>query len=97
MCFVRISEQTATFALETGFVKPKWRVFTARYALSPYIKQTNFAFKGLIRGRYALKLLLGHRTDRTGHFNRCEARITPLKLFLPTVLRLETKFEGLLV
>jgi hypothetical protein len=24
-------------------------VFTARYALSPYIKQTRFVFKGLIR------------------------------------------------
>jgi hypothetical protein len=25
-------------------------VFTARYALSPYIKQIRFVFKGLIRG-----------------------------------------------
>jgi hypothetical protein len=25
-----------------------WRVFTARYALSPYIKQIHFVFKGLI-------------------------------------------------
>jgi hypothetical protein len=25
-----------------------WRVFTARYALSPYIKQIRFVFKGLI-------------------------------------------------
>jgi hypothetical protein len=26
-----------------------WRVFTARYALSPYIKQISFAFRGLKR------------------------------------------------
>jgi hypothetical protein len=32
---------------EIGFDK-KWRVFTARYALSPYIKQIRFVFKGLI-------------------------------------------------
>jgi hypothetical protein len=25
-----------------------WRVFTERYALSPYIKQIRFVFKGLI-------------------------------------------------
>jgi hypothetical protein len=30
------------------FLQPKWRVFTARYALSPYIKQIRFVFKGLI-------------------------------------------------
>jgi hypothetical protein len=33
--------------LRDWFLKPKWRVFTARYALSPYIKQTRFVFKGL--------------------------------------------------
>jgi hypothetical protein len=30
------------------FLQPKWRVFTARYALSPYLKQTRFVFKGLM-------------------------------------------------
>jgi hypothetical protein len=30
-------------------------VFTARYALSPYIKQTRFVFKGLIEGVYRSK------------------------------------------
>jgi hypothetical protein len=29
------------------FLEPRWRVFTARYALSPYIKQIRFVFKGL--------------------------------------------------
>jgi hypothetical protein len=51
MCFVLISEQTATFALKTlrdWFLQPKWRVFTARYALRPYIKQIRFVFKRLI-------------------------------------------------
>jgi len=28
-------------------VEVRQRVFTARYALSPYIKQTHFIFKGL--------------------------------------------------
>jgi hypothetical protein len=30
------------------FLLPKWRAFTTRYALSPYIKQIRFVFKGLI-------------------------------------------------
>jgi hypothetical protein len=30
------------------FLYPKWRVFTARYALSSYIKQIRFLFKRLI-------------------------------------------------
>jgi hypothetical protein len=34
-------------ALRDWFLKPTWSVFTARYALSPYIKQTRFFFKGL--------------------------------------------------
>jgi hypothetical protein len=34
--------------LRDWFLWPKWRVFTARYALSPYIKQIRFVFKGLI-------------------------------------------------
>jgi hypothetical protein len=29
------------------FLYPRWRVFTERYALSPYIKQIRFVFKGL--------------------------------------------------
>jgi hypothetical protein len=33
--------------LTDWFLQPKWRVFTARYALSPYIKQIRFVFKGL--------------------------------------------------
>jgi hypothetical protein len=35
--------------LRDWFLQPKWRVFTARYALSPYIKQTGFVFKVLMR------------------------------------------------
>jgi hypothetical protein len=34
--------------LRDCFLKPTWRVFTARYALSLYIEQTRFVFKGLI-------------------------------------------------
>jgi hypothetical protein len=41
-----------------------WRVFTARYALSPCIKQTRFVFKGLQkqcnRGERAYQVL-GHK------------------------------------
>jgi hypothetical protein len=33
--------------LRDWFLEPKWRVFTARYALSPYIKQMRSVFKGL--------------------------------------------------
>jgi hypothetical protein len=45
--------------LRDRFLKPKWRVFTARYALSPYIKQIRFVFKGLkcLRVRSNNKLL----------------------------------------
>ena len=49
---VWISEHTANFALciikSVVFLYPKWRVFTARYALSSYIKQIRFLFKRLI-------------------------------------------------
>jgi hypothetical protein len=34
--------------LRDWFLQPKWRVFTARYALSPDIKQIRFVFKGLM-------------------------------------------------
>jgi hypothetical protein len=34
--------------LRHWFLQPKWRMFTARYALNPYIKHTRFVFKGLI-------------------------------------------------
>jgi hypothetical protein len=33
--------------LRDWFLQPKWRVFTARYALSPYIKVIRFVFKML--------------------------------------------------
>jgi hypothetical protein len=33
--------------LRDWILQPKWRVFIARYALSPYIKETRFVFKGL--------------------------------------------------
>jgi hypothetical protein len=39
-----------------------WRVFTARYALSPYIKQIGFVFKGLRRENI---LLLSEFEPRT--------------------------------
>jgi hypothetical protein len=60
MCFVRISEQTATLAYKTlrdWFLSPKWRGFTARYARSPYIKQIRFVFKGLIKVKLCNALL----------------------------------------
>jgi hypothetical protein len=34
--------------LRDGFYNPKWRAFTARYVLSPYIRQIRFVFKGLM-------------------------------------------------
>jgi hypothetical protein len=34
--------------LRDWFLWPKWRVFTARYALSLYIKQAHFVFEGLM-------------------------------------------------
>jgi hypothetical protein len=40
-------------------------VFTARYALSPYIKQISFAFKGLISSSIELRLL----AMETGYLN----------------------------
>ena len=50
--FVWLSEQAETFltytALTYWFLKPKLRVFTARYIMSPYITQIRFVFKGLI-------------------------------------------------
>jgi hypothetical protein len=42
----------------TGSLQPKWRVFTARYALSPYIKQIRFVFKGLTERLLTFKGLL---------------------------------------
>jgi hypothetical protein len=51
MCFVWISEQTATFALyniKRLFLKPRIRLFTERYGLSPCTQDTRFVFKGLI-------------------------------------------------
>ena len=50
MCFVRISEQTATFALHNIsrlVLYNRGGVFTARYVLSPYIKLTRVVFGGL--------------------------------------------------
>jgi hypothetical protein len=45
-CFVRISEQTATFALYNinWLVFITVEVFTARYGLIPYIQQITFRF-----------------------------------------------------
>jgi hypothetical protein len=51
MCFVWISEQTATFVLNNInrlILYNRGGVFTTRYALNPYIKQTESIFKGLI-------------------------------------------------
>ena len=39
-------------ALTDWFLQPKCRVFTARYALSPYITQIRFVFKGLSKQLY---------------------------------------------
>jgi len=36
MCFVRISEQTSTFALTLADWMKWWRTFTARYGMGPY-------------------------------------------------------------
>jgi hypothetical protein len=35
--------------LSDWFLQPKWKVFTARYALSPDTKLIHFVFKGLIQ------------------------------------------------
>ena len=35
-------------ALTDWFLLPKWRVFTERYELSPYITEIRFVFQGLI-------------------------------------------------
>jgi hypothetical protein len=40
-------------------------VFTARYALSPYIKQTRFVFKGLIEVRFLFMISGFHRDVRS--------------------------------
>jgi hypothetical protein len=51
MCFVRMSKQTATFVLYSInrlVLYNRNGLFTARYALSPYVKQIRFVFKGLI-------------------------------------------------
>ena len=51
MHFVWISEQTATFALYSinrlVLYNYRWRVFTARYELNPYIKQIHLVFNPL--------------------------------------------------
>ena len=51
ICCVRISEQTATFAFYSinrlVFVYLRWRVFTARYGLIPYVTQIRLVFEGL--------------------------------------------------
>jgi hypothetical protein len=52
MCYVWLSEQTVLLpykSLADWLLQPKRRVFTARYALSPYnITQIHFVLKGLI-------------------------------------------------
>ena len=50
VCFGRISEQTATFAsysINRLVLYNRSGVFTIRYALRPYIKQTRFVFEVL--------------------------------------------------
>ena len=40
-------QQTFPYTTLTDWIlKPKWRVFTVRYALNPYVTQTRFVFKG---------------------------------------------------
>jgi hypothetical protein len=51
MCFVWLSEETATFALYVDNIFVFYNrngEFTARYELSPYIKQIRFAIKELM-------------------------------------------------
>jgi hypothetical protein len=68
MCFVRISEQTATFALHNIkrlVFKSTCRVFTARYAISPYIKQIRFFFKELtLKFGFCYQTLFKRSTDK---------------------------------
>jgi len=50
ICFVRSHNQQRLLPYRTladWFYLTRWRMFTARYALSPYIKQTRLVFKGL--------------------------------------------------
>jgi hypothetical protein len=50
MCLVWISQETAAFVLHKIsrlVLYNRGGVFTARYALSPYIKQTRLVFRGL--------------------------------------------------
>ena len=64
MCSVWISEQMATFSLyninRLNFITD-WRVFTARYALNPYITQIRSVFKGLMENKILNPVL--HKSD----------------------------------
>jgi hypothetical protein len=62
---------------------PKWRVFTARYALSPYIKQIRFVFKGLMWAgiwRPLCRLLIN--TESVPHRGRVRVRYKVHRLIL---------------
>jgi hypothetical protein len=61
--------------LRDWFLLPKWSVFTARYALSSYIKQTRFVFKGLMF--YKAKVAVCSEI-RTKHIN---AMWAPRRIF----------------
>lgn len=62
MCCVRIYEQRATFGLYSIsrlvlYVQPSWELFTARYALIPYIKETRFFFKWLLDQMFSVSII----------------------------------------
>ena len=78
LCFVWLSEQTVTFALymiNRLVFYNRSGVFTARYALSPYIKKTSLFLKGLMARqseRYDTNALqIRHRMNRRVNSLRC--------------------------
>jgi len=51
MCFVWPQNKLFPYtSFPDWFLFPQWRVFTERYALSPYTKQKHLVHKGLNKG-----------------------------------------------
>jgi hypothetical protein len=62
--------------LRDWFLWPKWRVFTARYALSPYIKQIRFVFTGLIEAECGEPIVPSKRQKKLTHQHTVTSRRT---------------------
>jgi hypothetical protein len=57
MCFVWLSEQTVTLpntTLTEWVLKPKWKVFTPRHGLTPYITQICFFLQELTMNKHGM-------------------------------------------